>query len=102
MPVSPPLAGATERPTTLRSRLPRLLADLVGYRHRRGMNQTEFWALYGATQSAGSRYETGRGIPRPMMVLFALEEMGAIDAELLERACVRVDRALRQQQGIAG
>lgn len=37
-----------------------------------GINQTEFWSKIGMTQSAGSRYETGRTIPKPVVMLLML------------------------------
>lgn len=36
-----------------------------------GMNQQEFWAVFGVTQSGGSRYENGRAIPKPVRMLVA-------------------------------
>ena len=32
-------------------------------RLKMGLNQTQFWAKVGVTQSAASRYESGRGMP---------------------------------------
>ena len=37
-----------------------------------GANQTEFWTPLGVTQSAGSRYESGRALPRPVAMLFTM------------------------------
>lgn len=37
-----------------------------------GMNQTEFWARVGVTQSGGSRYESGRRPGKPVQMLLAL------------------------------
>lgn len=55
-----------------------------------GMNQTEFWKRFGVTQSAGSRYESGRSLPRPLRVLMQATIDGAIDeptlAKLLKKA----------------
>jgi DNA-binding transcriptional regulator YiaG len=36
------------------------------------MTQTPFWNRVGITQSAGSRYETGRGIPEPVQKLLSI------------------------------
>lgn len=36
------------------------------------INQTEFWARVGMTQSAGSRYESGRKIPKPVSILLTI------------------------------
>ncbi|MBK8335062.1 MAG: hypothetical protein IPL03_00110 [Sterolibacteriaceae bacterium] len=49
------------------------------------MNQTEFWKRFGVTQSAGSRYESGRSLPRPLRVLMQAQIDGAIDEATLAR-----------------
>lgn len=41
-------------------------------RRNLGLNQQEFWSKIGVTQSGGSRYESGRGMPRPVEMLFQL------------------------------
>lgn len=41
-------------------------------REKLGMSQAVFWAHLGVTQSGGSRYETGRTIPRPIEMLIDL------------------------------
>lgn len=41
-------------------------------RARLKLNQTEFWQRVGVTQSAGSRYESGRPIPKPTATLLAI------------------------------
>jgi predicted transcriptional regulator len=38
-------------------------------RWNRMLNQAEFWARVGVTQSAGSRYESGRVPPKPVRIL---------------------------------
>ena len=35
-------------------------------RRRLGLNQEQFWTQIGVTQSGGSRYESGREMPRPV------------------------------------
>mgnify|MGYP003420350463 CR=1 len=37
-----------------------------------GMNQVEFWEKVGVTQSGGSRYETGREVPKSVDTLVEL------------------------------
>lgn len=37
-----------------------------------GLNQSEFWSRIGVTQSGGSRYESGRSIPKPVRLLLTL------------------------------
>lgn len=36
------------------------------------LNQVEFWKPLGVTQSGGSRYESGRNIPKPVQMLIRL------------------------------
>jgi transcriptional regulator with XRE-family HTH domain len=41
-------------------------------RKKLGMNQQQFWASLGVTQSGGSRYETGRTMPKSVRMLMEL------------------------------
>ena len=41
-------------------------------RQKTGTNQSAFWSRVGIGQSAGSRYESGRNIPRPVQMLLRL------------------------------
>lgn len=41
-------------------------------RRKLGLNQQAFWSLLGVTQSGGSRYESGRSIPKPVQNLVRL------------------------------
>lgn len=36
------------------------------------LTQTEFWGRIGVTQSAGSRFENGRPVPKPVKALMRL------------------------------
>ena len=47
-------------------------------RRKLRLNQHDFWALVGVTQSGGSRYETGRRIPRPVLELLRLVHVEGI------------------------
>lgn len=64
----------------------RLLSDLRAYRRESKLNQMAFWGQYGVTQSGGSRYESGRGIPSPTRMLMALHAMGVVSDEDMARA----------------
>lgn len=46
--------------------------EVVALRKKLKMNQSEFWRPLGVTQSGGSRYESGRKIPRPVQRLLAI------------------------------
>lgn len=49
-----------------------LILDPLATRQKLGLNQTQFWGRLDITQSAGSRYESGRKIPRPVRTLMAI------------------------------
>ena len=46
--------------------------ELRAMREKRRLNQTDFWARFEVGQSGGSRYESGREIPRSVQVLLNL------------------------------
>jgi transcriptional regulator with XRE-family HTH domain len=47
-------------------------------RRRLRMNQQEFWSRIGVTQSGGSRYESGRSMPKPVRELLRLVHIEGI------------------------
>jgi hypothetical protein len=47
-------------------------------------SQSTFWARFGVTQSSGSRFETGLGVPPPVALLVKLYQSGKLsDGDLL-------------------
>lgn len=46
--------------------------DVQQMRYKLGLNQSQFWSRLGVTQSGGSRYESGRNIPKPVQLLLHL------------------------------
>ena len=49
-----------------------------------GMTQSDFWSRFGVSRSVGSRYESGRELPLPLLLLMKLHNMGKItDQDLL-------------------
>ncbi len=48
---------------------------ILAKRKALGQNQSEFWREFGLTQSAGSRYESGRNIPPPTRKLIYLRHV---------------------------
>ncbi len=48
-------------------------------RRRLGLNQEEFWTKIGVTQSGGSRYESGRDMPKPVQELLRLVHVEQVD-----------------------
>lgn len=66
-----------------RSILKMIKRDPLGLRLARRETQGEFWPLLGVTQSAGSRYESGREVPKPVAMLAAIRELGFVDDAVL-------------------
>lgn len=59
--------------------------DAREIRRKLGMNQQQFWSRLGVTQSGGSRYESGRNIPRPVQHLLRLVHVEQIDIAKVKR-----------------
>ena len=59
-------------------------------RHRLGLNQQEFWGRIGVTQSGGSRYESGRSMPKPVRELLRLVHVDQIDVRKITRGDFQV------------
>lgn len=59
--------------------------DAREIRKKLGMNQSEFWGMLGVTQSGGSRYESGRNMPRPVQALLRLVHVERIDLSRIRR-----------------
>lgn len=58
----------------------------INYRDMRksmGLNQQEFWSQVGVTQSGGSRYESGRGVPVQVVEQVRLRHELGIDTSLI-------------------
>lgn len=53
-------------------------SNIANARSNEGLNQKNFWARYGVTQSGGSRYESGRNIPKPLAILLHLHRSGKV------------------------
>jgi transcriptional regulator with XRE-family HTH domain len=64
-------------------------------RRRLGLNQEEFWTKIGVTQSGGSRYESGREMPRPVRELFRLVYVEGVDLSRIGREDLQVIDYLR-------
>lgn len=48
------------------------IANPRDIRKKLGINQMDFWSRLGVTQSGGSRYESGRSMPKPVRELLRL------------------------------
>jgi DNA-binding transcriptional regulator YiaG len=51
---------------------PRSELKVRSLRDRSKLRQQDFWEKVGVSQSGGSRYESGRTIPQPVMMLLTL------------------------------
>ena len=54
-------------------------------RRRLGLNQEQFWTQIGVTHSGGSRYESGREMPKPVRELLRLVHVEQIDLSQVKR-----------------
>jgi len=70
--------------------------DVREIRRKLGLNQSQFWSKIGVTQSGGSRYESGRNIPRPVQALLKLVHVEQVDIAKIRRDDVDVIEYLRQ------
>lgn len=69
--------------------------DVREIRRKLGLNQSEFWSQIGVTQSGGSRYESGRDIPRPVQALLRLVHVERIDIDKIRKDDFEVIEYLR-------
>jgi hypothetical protein len=53
-------------------------AELKRFRISKRESQEKFWGRFGVTQSSGSRFETGLGIPAPVAILVKLYVKGRL------------------------
>ncbi|MDR1648281.1 MAG: transcriptional regulator [Zoogloeaceae bacterium] len=65
-------------------------------RHRLGLNQREFWSQVGVTQSGGSRYESGRTMPKPVRELLRLVHVEQIDIQRIRHEDLEVIEYLKE------
>ena len=69
--------------------------DAREIRRKLGMNQQQFWSKLGVTQSGGSRYESGRNMPRPVQHLLRLVHVEQIDIQKIKHDDYEVVEYLR-------
>ena len=72
--------------------------DVRQIRRRLGMNQQEFWSRLGVTQSGGSRYESGRSMPRAVKQLLRLVHLEGIDIGKVKREDYQLIEYLKAYQ----
>jgi len=66
-------------------------------RRRLGLNQEEFWTRIGVTQSGGSRYESGRTMPKPVRQLLRLVHVERIDLSRVKKEDFEIIDHLKSQ-----
>jgi transcriptional regulator with XRE-family HTH domain len=74
------------------------LANPRQVRHQLGMNQQEFWGRIGVTQSGGSRYESGRSMPKPVRELLRIMHIDQIDVRKITRDDFRMISYLKSSE----
>ncbi len=60
------------------------------------MNQEQFWTQIGVTQSGGSRYESGRDMPRPVKELLRLVHVEQLDLSQVKRVDFEIISYLKE------
>lgn len=66
-------------------------------RKKLGMNQQEFWSQIGVTQSGGSRYESGRNMPKPVRELLRLVHIERLDLAKANRVDLEIALLLKEK-----
>jgi transcriptional regulator with XRE-family HTH domain len=72
--------------------------DAREIRRKLGLNQQQFWSNLGVTQSGGSRYESGRNMPKPVRELLRLVHVEQIDIKMIKREDWDVIEYLKSQE----
>lgn len=72
--------------------------DAREIRRKLGLNQQQFWSALGVTQSGGSRYESGRNMPKPVRELLRLVHVEQIDIRTVKREDLEVVEYLKAQE----
>ncbi len=67
-------------------------------RRKLGLNQQQFWSKIGVTQSGGSRYESGRNMPKPVRELLRLVHVEQIDIQRIKREDIDVIEYLKSEE----
>ena len=65
-------------------------------RRKLGLNQQEFWSRIGVPQSGGSRYESGRNMPKPVRELLRLVHIEQIDLTKVKREDFEIIEYLKE------
>ena len=74
------------------------LSNIREIRKKLGLNQSEFWSKIGVTQSGGSRYESGRNMPKPVRELLRLVHIERMDLEKINGRDYLLLKLLKEQE----
>lgn len=77
--------------------MPNQLMNPKAIRKQLGMNQQEFWSKIGVTQSGGSRYESGRNMPKPVQELLRVVHIEGIDLSRIRKDDLRALEYLKNK-----
>ena len=66
-------------------------------RKKKGLNQIDFWKQVGVTQSGGSRYESGRNMPKAVRELIRIIHIEGIDLENIKTKDLRAGQNLKKE-----
>ena len=66
-------------------------------RKKLGLNQQEFWSCLGVTQSGGSRYESGRTMPKPVSELLRLVHIEKLDLTQIKADDIAIAHLLQEK-----
>ncbi|EMS5355426.1 helix-turn-helix transcriptional regulator [Neisseria gonorrhoeae] len=72
------------------------IEDVKAIRKKTGMNQIDFWGKVGVTQSGGSRYETGRKMPKPVRELLRLIHIECLDLAKVNKKDMEIAALLKK------
>ena len=74
------------------------ISDPRAIRQRLGLNQQDFWGQIGVTQSGGSRYESGREMPKPVRELLRLVHVDRLNLRNVTRNDLLLIAYLKKSQ----
>jgi transcriptional regulator with XRE-family HTH domain len=74
------------------------IANPRDIRKKLGINQIDFWSKIGVTQSGGSRYESGRSMPKPVRELLRLVYLKQVPLSSVDGIDLRIAEYLREHK----
>jgi transcriptional regulator with XRE-family HTH domain len=90
--------SADDQPENNETRMFEKIQNPREIRLRLNLNQQEFWGQIGVTQSGGSRYESGRNMPKPVRELLRLVHVDQVDLKKINKGDVALISYLKLTQ----